>query len=229
MSELFNCSLSEQMLQGFRAARAALGRGELAVLPTDTVYGVAADAFNSAAVQKLIAAKGRTRQSPPPVLVSSVQTVHALAADVPAQVLQLTEQFWPGPLTVVTLAQPSLTWDLGDTFGTVALRMPKHDFTLQLLAETGPLAVSSANLHGAKPALTAAESREQLGDSVAVYLETGRVAGDGTASTIIDVTALNKQQESADQPALPVIKILRSGAITAQQLADALPQVLIER
>lgn len=222
MAEVYDCSDSAQMLTGFRAARVALGRGELVVLPTDTVYGVGADAFNPAAVARLIAAKQRTRQNPPPVLFGSLATLHALAASVTEPILKLADQFWPGPLTMVVFAQPSLTWDLGDTHGTVALRMPAHDFTLQLLAETGPLAVSSANLHGEAPGLTAEMAQQQLGERVAVYLEAGQIAGDGIASTIIDVTELQEiGGVAASQNA--TVRVLRRGAVSAEELAAALP------
>ena len=153
MYELFDCRDSEQLLPGMRKARQAIARGELVVLPTDTVYGVAADAFNADAVARLLAAKGRGRQSPPPVLVAGVNTMRALVAEVPAAVERLVEAFWPGGLTIVLPAQPSLSWDLGDTGGTVAVRMPADRIALELLEECGPLAVSSANLTGRSAAV----------------------------------------------------------------------------
>lgn len=193
---LYDTSNPEDLLAGMRLARGAIGRGELVVLPTDTVYGLAADAFSPAAVQRLLDAKGRDRTAPPPVLVPNVATLDALAAVVPDEVRRLVERFWPGGLTVVLRAQPMLDWDLGDTRGTVAVRMPSHPIALELLAETGPLAVSSANLTGQQAAMTAAEAEGMLGDSVAVYLEAGRAgegypgAEAGTGSTIVDATNL---------------------------------------
>src|SRR5690349_5954649 len=136
-----------------RQARQSIGRGELVVIPTDTVYGVAADAFSAKAVQRLLDAKGRTRQMPPPVLVAGVATLRALVAEVPQPVEALVEAFWPGGLTIVLPAQPSLSWDLGETRGTVAVRMPAHRIALALLEETGPLAVSSANRTGKAAAI----------------------------------------------------------------------------
>ena len=220
MADVFDCSDSAQLLSGTRSARQALGLGKLVVLPTDTVYGVAADAFNPAAVQRLLDAKGRTRQSPPPVLIPGTDTLHALAASVPKPVEALAEAFWPGPLTVVLPAQPSLSWDLGETAGTVALRIPNQPLTLELLQETGPLAVSSANTTGDPAATTAAEAQRMLGDSVAVYLEAGAVDGDGTASTIIDATGLDDEGG--------VLRILRQGGISREAIAELLPQVVIE-
>lgn len=187
-------------------AVAALGRGGLVVLPTDTVYGVGADAFDPDAVAALLAAKGRGRQMPPPVLVPDARTLDGLATDVPDAVRALVEAFWPGGLTVICRAQPSLAWDLGETRGTVALRMPDHPAALALLRRTGPLAVSSANRTGHDAAMTADEARDQLADAVAVYLEAGRAPG-GVASTIVDATG-------------PVLRVVRPGAVTAAQLAE---------
>ena len=173
MSPVFDCRDEAQLLAGMRQARQAIGRGELVVLPTDTVYGVAADAFSARAVQGLLDAKGRGRQSPPPVLVAGIATLRALVAEVPEPVERLVEAFWPGGLTIVLPSQPSLSWDLGDTHGTVAVRMPANNLALELLEETGPLAVSSANLTGQSAAITANEAKGMLGDSVAVYLDGG--------------------------------------------------------
>ncbi len=164
-----------------------LGRGGLVVLPTDTVYGVGADAFAPPAVAALLAAKGRGRQMPPPVLVPDARTVDGLCTQVPSAVRDLMAAFWPGGLTIICRAQPSLAWDLGETRGTVAVRMPDHPAALALLRRTGPLAVSSANLTGRPAALTADEAQEQLGSSVDVVLDGGPAPG-GVASSIVDAT-----------------------------------------
>lgn len=187
----------------------ALGRGALVVLPTDTVYGVAADAFTPAAVAALLAAKGRGRQMPPPVLVPAPLTVDGLATEVPDGARALIEAFWPGGLTVILRAQPSLAWDLGETRGTVALRMPDHPAALALLARTGPLATSSANLSGAAAALTVTEALDQLGDSVSVYLDGGPAPG-GTASTIVDATSGS-------------LHLVRAGALSRDDLCAVAP------
>lgn len=216
MSRLFDCSQDSDLLTGMRLARASVRRGELVVIPTDTVYGVAADAFSPAAVQKLLDAKGRTRQSPPPVLVPGVATLEALAAEVPDAVRKLVDAFWPGGLTIVLPAQPSLAWDLGDTDGTVAVRMPNNRIALELLEETGPLAVSSANLTGKPAATTAQDAMDMLGDSVDVYLDGG--SSESTASTIVDATALVAPGGT--------VKILRDGAVTRSQLREVLGDLL---
>ena len=214
MAEVFDCADSAQLLAGMRLARLALGRGELVVIPTDTVYGVAADAFSSDAVQRLLDAKGRGRQSPPPVLIPNTGTLVALAAEVTEPLRDLAAAFWPGPLTIVTQANPSLDWDLGETGGTVALRIPDNPLARELLQETGPLAVSSANLTGEPAAGSAAEARGMLGDSVAVYLDGGEARGE--ASTIIDATGLNADGTGA-------VRVLRLGGVSVDELRGVLP------
>ncbi|MBE7323624.1 threonylcarbamoyl-AMP synthase [Nocardioides sp. Y6] len=169
------------------AATLAVNQGQLVVIPTDTVYGIGADAFAPEAVAGLLAAKGRGREMPPPVLVSSALTLDALAADVPEWARALVTEFWPGPLTLVCHQQPSLQWDLGETHGTVAVRMPDHEVALAVLERTGPLAVSSANLSGRLAALDVDEAEEMLGEKVQVYVDAGRTPG-SEASTIVDVT-----------------------------------------
>jgi len=220
MAEVFDCTDSTVLLAAARAARQAIGRGELVVLPTDTVYGVAADAFSPAAVQRLLDAKGRGRQSPPPVLIPNTDTLSALAAEVPETVRTLAAAFWPGALTIVLTAQPSLSWDLGDTHGTVALRIPDQPFTLELLRETGPLAVSSANSTGDPAARTVAEAQAMLGDAIAVYLDAGEAASGGVASTIVDATRLTDTGGT--------LRVLREGGVSREALAAALPDVDIE-
>jgi L-threonylcarbamoyladenylate synthase len=195
MAPVFDCSVPAELLSGMRFARTAIGRGELVVIPTDTVYGIAADAFSPEAVQRLLDAKGRGRQSPPPVLIPGIPTLTALAEEVPDEVNELTSAFWPGGLTIILPARASLAWDLGETRGTVALRMPSNRIALELLSETGPLAVSSANLTGQPAAKTAQQAEEMLGASVEVYLDDGEVGAEHTGapdpgSTIVDATGL---------------------------------------
>lgn len=222
MSSIFDCHDEAQLLAGMRHARQAIGRGELIVMPTDTVYGVAADAFSPTAVQRLLDAKGRGRDQPPPVLIGSVDTLAALAESVPEPVQRLVDAFWPGGLTIVLPAQPSLVWDLGETLGTVAVRMPEGRVALELLAETGPLAVSSANLTGREAAISAIDAEKMLGDSVAVYLADG-LSRDGIASTIVDATSLVRSGADGDGA---VVRILRDGAVTREQLREVLGDLL---
>lgn len=217
MSPLYDCGDEAQLLTGMRQARQAIGRGELIVIPTDTVYGVAADAFSPAAVARLLAAKGRGRQSPPPVLVAGKTTLAALVAEIPEPVERLVDTFWPGGLTIVLPAQPSLSWDLGDTHGTVAVRMPSHRVALEILEEVGPLAVSSANLTGKPAAIAAADAVDMLGESVAVYLDDG-LSRTGVPSTIVDATAL----VGGDG----LVRVLRDGAVTRDELRGVLGDLL---
>ncbi len=191
---------------GIDEAVNAISRGGLVVLPTDTVYGIGADAFDAEAVAALLAAKGRGRQMPPPVLVPDARTLDGLATDVPDDARRLVEAFWPGGFTIILQAQPSLAWDLGETHGTVALRMPDHPAALALLRRTGPLAVSSANATGRPAALDLDDAREQLGDAVAVYLDGGTAPG-GVASTIVDATS-------------GTLRVVRQGAVTLDRLRE---------
>jgi tRNA threonylcarbamoyl adenosine modification protein (Sua5/YciO/YrdC/YwlC family) len=195
----FDCSNPADRAAGIDAATAAIAAGDLVVLPTDTVYGLAADAFSADAVQRLMGAKGRGREMPPPVLIGAPATLEALASEVPTWLRAMTAELWPGPLTVICREQPSLNWDLGETRQTVAVRVPDHDVALAVLKATGPLAVSSANLTGEPAATTIDDAERMLGDAVAVYLDAGTSPG-GVASTILDVTA-------------PTPRILRQGPI----------------
>ena len=167
---LYDCRTVADRDRGVEAAVDAVKRGDLVVLPTDTVYGLGADAFKPWAVTALLEAKGRDRQMPPPVLVGTRATLDGLVFNLPDTARDLVEAFWPGALTIVVEHAPSLQWDLGDLDGTVAVRMPLHPVALEVLRETGPMAVSSANLTGQPAAITAEEARSQLGFAVSVYL-----------------------------------------------------------
>jgi len=206
MSDIFDCADETQRAAGLAAAVAAVLKGALVVLPTDTVYGIGADAFRPSAVASLLTAKGRSRDMPPPVLVGTVRAATALVEDLGPYGQELIDEFWPGGLTLVCRASRSLKWDLGETKGTVAVRMPQHPVAIELLTETGPMAVSSANLTGKAPATTAADAREQFGDAVEVYLDGGQCETD-IPSTIVDLTG--------DMP-----RLLRSGAVSIGRLRE---------
>ncbi len=206
MSAWYDCADDTQRQEGLTDAAGAVLRGELVVLPTDTVYGVGADAFSPAAVMRLLAAKGRGRDMPSPVLVGTVRAAAALVEDLGPYGQLLIDEFWPGGLTIVCRAARTLSWDLGDTKGTVAVRMPQDPVALELLQETGPMAVTSANKTGEPSPATAGEARDQLGESVSVYLDAGPRTG-GAASTIVDLTG--------NQP-----RLLRRGAISIGRLRE---------
>lgn len=206
MSKRFATDDPTEREAGIAAAALAVQRGQLVVLPTDTVYGVGADAFSPEAVRALLAAKGRGRDMPPPVLVSATTTLDALATGVPSYARALIEELWPGPLTIVCHQQSSLQWDLGDTRGTVAVRMPDHEVALELLSRTGPLAVSSANRTGLEAATDAEAAEAMLGGKVEVILDAGPTKGD-VPSTIVDVTG-------------DTGRVLRPGAIPLDRLNE---------
>lgn len=214
MATVVDCADPVTLLPGMREARAAIARGDLVVMPTDTVYGIAADAFQPSAVQSLLDAKGRGRSAPPPVLVPNRSTLDALAETVPDEVARLADAFWPGGLTLVVPARTTLAWDLGETGGTVALRMPDDRIALELLAETGPLAVSSANRTGEPAAVTIEEALQQLGETVIVYLDGGATPGN-LPSTIVDATALAEGRG-------PLV-VLREGVIMQEALEAVVP------
>jgi tRNA threonylcarbamoyl adenosine modification protein (Sua5/YciO/YrdC/YwlC family) len=208
MTDVFDCADPEQRSRGIASAAAAVKNGGLVVLPTDTVYGIGADAFDSSAVAALLSAKGRGRDMPVGVLVGSWHTIDGLALMVPQSTRDLIRAFWPGALSLVVRQAPSLQWDLGDARGTVMLRMPLHPVAIELLREVGPMAVSSANVSGRPPAVDAGEARNQLGDLVDVYLDAGPAAQQA-ASTILDLTG-------------PEPCILRSGPVSAEGIAAVL-------
>jgi tRNA threonylcarbamoyl adenosine modification protein (Sua5/YciO/YrdC/YwlC family) len=211
---LYDCRSLADRDRGIAAAVEAVKNGELVVLPTDTVYGIGADAFTPYAVKALADAKGGARQAPP-VLIGSRHTLDGLVFSLPRAARDLVEAFWPGALTIVVEHSPSLSWDLGDSSGTVAVRMPLHPVALEVLRETGPMAVASANKIGRPAAVTAEEAREQLGYAVRAYLEAGP-AVDPVPSTIVDLTG--------DVP-----RLLRQGAIPLEKLRDVVPDLLDSR
>lgn len=210
MSTVFDLSTGPET--GLAEAVAAVREGRCIVLPTDTVYGIGANAFEAAAVQGLLDAKERGRDMPPPVLIAEPSMLRAIADEVPAGAAALAKAFWPGALTLILKAQTRSGMSLGETKGTVAVRVPDHDAARALLRRTSPLAVSSANLSGRPAALTCDEAREQLGESVAVYLDGGPVSG-GVASTIVDFASI------------PEGRVLRAGALSIEALREVAPDI----
>jgi L-threonylcarbamoyladenylate synthase len=185
-------------------AAAALADGLAVVLPTDTVYGIAVDAFHPGATDRLFAAKGRPRHVDLPVLVGEPDDVHRLAADVPPLAAELVERWWPGPLTLVLRRRPHLDVDLGERHDTVGVRCPASDAVRELATRIGPLATTSANPHGRPTPPTALEVAASFGpDDVAVVVDGGEC--NGLPSTVVDVTG--------DEP-----RLLREGAIAWSEL-----------
>lgn len=208
MTETFDCRDEQTRAIGIASAVSAVKGGSLVVMPTDTVYGIGADAFDSEAVAALLSAKGRGRDMPVPVLVGSWHTIEGLVYSVPNTARELIRAFWPGALSLVVRQAPSLQWDLGDAHGTVMVRMPLHPVAIELLREVGPMAVSSANISGRPPAVTAQEARDQLGDLVEVYLDSGP-SEQQAASTIVDLTGAHP-------------RVLRQGPVTVEAVAKVL-------
>jgi L-threonylcarbamoyladenylate synthase len=211
VADIYDCSDAEARAAGLDAAAAAISRDELVLLPTDTVYGVAADAFSPAAVTRLLEAKNRGRAMPVPVLVGEASTLAGLVLQTPAVATKLAQEFWPGGLTLVVEHAPSLAWDLGDAHGTVAVRLPDDELTRDLLRRTGPLAVSSANRSGRQAATTAEQAVQQLGSHAAVALDGGPRTS-SAASTIVDCTG-------------PAPRVLRVGAVPVERLREVVPEL----
>ena len=206
LRQRFDCADDGMLEEGLEAAVGEVRGKRLVVLPTDTVYGVAADAFEGSAVRRLLRAKGRGRDMPPPVLIAEAGILDSLASGLPAYAREMVEALWPGPLTLICTQQPSLSWDLGDNRGTVAVRVPAHPVAIALLERTGPLAVSSANRTGLPAAHTVDEAEEMFGDKVRVYLDDGP-RSTAVASTILDITG-------------PRPRVLRHGGVTLAQLRE---------
>ncbi len=211
MGTTFDCTDPRGRERGIARATSAVQKGQLVVLPTDTTYGIGCDAFSATAVAALREARGAGRASPPPVLVGHLRTLDGLASDVSPEVRRLVEAFWPGPLTVICRAQPSLDWDLGDSYGTVAVRMPLHPVALELLEAVGPMAVTGAHRVGEPPAVTAQDTLTDLADPVAVLLDAGPCEGE--PSTVVDGTR-------------GLVRVLREGAIGIDRLREVVPEVL---
>lgn len=215
MSRIYSCADETSRARGIRAATDAARSGRLVVMPTDTLYGLGCDAFDNAAVASLLATKQRGSDMPVPVLVGSWDTIQGLVREFTPQAEALVEAFWPGGLSIVVPQAPSLPWKLGDTRGTVMLRMPLHPVAIELLREVGPMAVSSANISGQEPPTTALAAKQQLGNAVSVYLDGGETPL-GAPSSIVDLSG-------------PAPRILREGAIPVERLGEVLgvaPEVL---
>ncbi|AIT60848.1 L-threonylcarbamoyladenylate synthase [Corynebacterium doosanense] len=208
MSKIYSCAEAQGREAGLRQATDAVKAGRLVVLPTDTVYGLGCDAFDNDAVANLLATKQRGRDMPVPVLVGSWDTIQGLVREFTPTAQTLVEAFWPGGLSIVVPEAPSLPWNLGDTRGTVMLRMPLQPVAIELLRQVGPMAVSSANISGQPAPTTVTEARDQLGRAVSVYLDGGE-ASVGEPSSIIDISGRTP-------------KLLREGALSAERIGEVL-------
>lgn len=201
-------SLKKDREGSLQTAAGALQRGELVVAPTDTIYGLLADAFKPWAIASVFELKKRPRSLPLPILVSRPKQAWALCGAVPDSALKLAEAFWPGPLTVVMPENPELDWDLGERNGSIAMRMPAHDDLLDLIGRVGPVVGTSANLSGVATPSTVKQIAAAFGDQVAVYLDGGTSKRD-QGSTVVDLTG--------DEPA-----VLREGPITEAEIREVI-------
>jgi len=214
-AELFRTGNKKELLQGMRHARMAIGRGQLVCVPTDTSYALVAYAFKPEALDALRAARMMPDRAPLSVFVPGIPTLHALAGDVADDVATLAREFWPGGLTLIVPAGESLAWDLGDTKGTVALRMPANRITLELLSETGPLAQSGAWVVGGTPLVAPSAIAKRFRDSVAVVLGAGEEKPGRAVSTVIDATELDSPQGK--------LRIVREGSVSIQDIFSVVP------
>jgi L-threonylcarbamoyladenylate synthase len=185
-----------------------LKSGELVAFPTETVYGLGADAYNAPAVKKIFEVKGRMPQSPLLVHVSNYSQVEDLVAGIPSRARQLMEQFWPGPLAVILSASNRVPDEVLGGNTTVGLRMPAHPVALALIEAAGPIAAPSANLSGRPSPVSAQHVLDDLGGRIAAILDAGPT-GLGLESTILDLSR-------------SVPEILRLGGVPAEQLEAAL-------
>lgn len=218
MTHVIACADGLDRDRAVSAAVAATRRGDLVIVPTESVYAVVTDAFSARGLARLREAKGYADDAPIPVFVGGRATVGGVAARVPDAARDLMEAFWPGPLTLLLEPQPTLAWDLPRQ-APLALRMPAHPLLLAVLERTGPLAGTTANAPGLSAPTTAEAAIDQLGDAVAIALNAGPLVDDegqaGLASTIVDCTV--------DPP-----RIVRAGAIGERGIASFAPAAVAE-
>ena len=229
-AKLYPVTTETETREALDAAREALKAHDTIVMPTDTVYGIAADAFSHQGVAKLLADKGRDRTMPPPVLIFDIAALAGVVDDVPDDIYDLGYRFWPGALTVILHAYPSLSWDLGETRGTVAVRVPDDEFALKLLTEHGPLAVSSANKTGQDAAATAQAAMDSLGEDVAVIIDGGPRPKPHESEPNEDGVTVVTEREPApstilDCTSFPYV-VVREGAIPVEELREVVPSIL---
>jgi len=214
-TSVFDCDKPAELLEGMRKARLAIGRGQVVCVPGGAGYVLVADAFKSSALDALRQARSMPEKTPLSVLCPGLPTVRALAEKVEDEVQALVDEFWPGPLTVIVPAAESLSWDLGETLGTVALQMPASTIVLELLSETGPLACSSASRVGEAAAVSASAAQEIFGETVGVYLAADEASGPSGRSTVIDATGLDKPRRK--------LRLVREGAIPKADIYEVVP------
>ena len=205
-----NSSSAAQVKTAVAAAVAAVKNGGLAVIPTDTSYAVICDAFNTAAITKLRMAKKQVSDLALPVAAGSLETIRGVA-NFSVAANDLACVFLPGSLTILTVAQDSLSWNLGQPGTALAVRVPHHELALAVLSEIGPTVMTGAQLAGEAAVQNVEQAQGALGELVDVYIDGGQLTGE--ISTVIDATT--------DQ-----IRLIRKGALTLAQIREAMPTVI---
>jgi tRNA threonylcarbamoyl adenosine modification protein (Sua5/YciO/YrdC/YwlC family) len=208
---ILDCGDAATRKRAINTAVSAIKRGDLVLLPTESVYAIATDPFSRRGVGAIRSAKGQPEGSPLPLMVPSAQTVQGIASGVTATVQALMQAFWPGPMTLLLPSQPSLAWDLPRGLP-VAVRMPIHPLTLAILERTGPMIVTAANAAGAGAPRTLNDAIEQLGECASVALDLGELTGSEMTSTVIDVTGVTP-------------KVLREGALSITHMREVIPDL----
>ncbi len=214
MTLRFDCAVDTERARGITAAVAAIKRGELVVLPTESVYAVATDGFSARGARAVREAKGQSPTTPLPIMIASVTTIPGIAFNPSIAAMDLMHGFWPGALTVLVTPQPSLAWD-HPAGAPLAVRIPLHPLTLEILRITGPLIVTGANAAGASAALTADDALDALGESASIVLDSGPLGTDPSlalVSTVVDATG-----------EVPVL--VRAGAVSLELLRSVVPSI----
>lgn len=189
-----------------------LKSGEVIAYPTETFYGLGADAFNPAAVDRIFDIKGRDQKNPIPLIIGRIEMLQGLVADIPGNAMSLIEKFWPGPLTLVFSATASINPALTGGTGKIGIRLSSHPLARRLSEEiSGPLTATSANLSGAAECISAAEAARGLNDRISTVVDGGETPG-GKGSTVIDITV--------SPP-----KIYRHGAVPAEAIECTLGRI----
>jgi tRNA threonylcarbamoyl adenosine modification protein (Sua5/YciO/YrdC/YwlC family) len=213
MSQVFkvDSQASEtEIQQGIEAAVTAIKNGGLAVIPTDTSYAVICDAFDTEAITKLRSAKKQTSEVSLPIAASSIETIRGVA-NLSILANDLASAFWPGTLTVLTVAQDSLSWNIGQADSALAVRVPHHDVAQAVLSGIGPTVMTGAQLAGQVSVQTVEQAQASLLDLVDVYLDGGALSP--RISTVIDATTDN-------------LRLIRTGQLTLGQLREVVPSII---
>ncbi|MGQ9456638.1 MAG: L-threonylcarbamoyladenylate synthase [Armatimonadota bacterium] len=200
--------------EAIETAAEAIRSGELVIFPTETVYGLACDAINESAIERVFDAKGRDKKHPLPVQIASVTDLSRVASRIPEIAFKLAERFWPGPLTLVLPKSEHISFKITGSTETIGIRIPDHPVALAILNRVRiPIIATSANITGQNPPITAQEAIASIGEKVAVVLDAGECKI-RVPSTVLDVSVTPPH-------------ILRVGAISVDEIRDIIPDCQI--